>query len=131
MGGDYFEHSRERQHHRLQFPCLDGAPIRLLLVQDGDLRRSRHLHGAAENGSVLLNEEARTGGGYFLISPSFLDKYTFNSYAGYTIFEEVYNATGGAPGFNLFCRESYFISNGTEYQPILDGVPVGKRPVRA
>ncbi len=71
---------------------------------------------AAENGSVLLDEEARTGGGYFLVSSSFLNNYTFTSSMGYTVFEEVYNATGGVPAFNLFCRESYFVSNGTRFE---------------
>lgn len=82
----------------------------------------------AENGSVLLNRMARTGGNYFLISPTFLNKYTFISYASYTIYEEVYNATGGAPPFNLLCRESYFISNGTEYHPIWTEYRAGNVP---
>lgn len=71
---------------------------------------------AAENGSVLLDENASTGGGYFLIEPSSLNKYTSISYPGYTVYEEVDNATGARPAFNLFCRESYFVSNGTRFE---------------
>ncbi len=66
-----------------------------------------------ENGSVIVSKTANTGGDSFSISSAFYDMYTGETHEDYTVFEEVYNATGGVPTFNLFCKESYFVSNGT------------------
>jgi hypothetical protein len=83
---------------------------------------------AAENGSVLLDENASTGGGYLLIEPSSLNKYTSASYPGYTVYEEVDNVTGGRPAFNLFCRGSYFVSNGTRFESSWTAYQSGSLP---
>jgi hypothetical protein len=68
-----------------------------------------------ENGTTLLVEHAITGGDSFVISPTFFDKYTLGMFSGFSVFEEVYNATGGSPAFNMYARGSYFVSNGTKY----------------
>ena len=70
---------------------------------------------AYENGTTLLSEYETTGGNSFVISPTFFDRYASTTFTGFSVFEEVYNATGGSPGFNLYAKDTYFISNGTRY----------------
>ncbi len=71
---------------------------------------------AYDNGSVVLSRTARTGGQYFVIAPTFYDASSRQWDAGYSVYEEVDNASQGVPAFNFYSRDNYFVSNGTKLE---------------
>jgi|GEM_PF-2729724 len=63
--------------------------------------------------NLIWEKSVRTGGEHFVLAPTYFDFYTGETYTGFTVYEEVYQASDVRPGANFYVSDSYYLRSGT------------------